>query len=262
KNAKVRFIGEVLHQASFWHVENIEVAGASLIVQGSYNEFRNITTHSAPDTGFQITSPEGVGRALWASHNIVKDSISFNNMDKSQINADGFAAKMRVGDGNTFIRCISHHNIDDGWDLFNKVEDGPNGVVTILDSIAFMNGQTLQVQSKSASIGNGFKLGGEGIPVAHIVKNSLAFHNNMDGFTDNFNPGALLLENNLAIDNRRFNYLFRKSPYEKASLQGTFINNQSFRFYQPSPYPDVVNGNQMINNDFLLSTTAKNAKVR
>ncbi|SMB82742.1 hypothetical protein SAMN05660772_02153 [Pasteurella testudinis DSM 23072] len=262
QSAKVRFVGELLHQASFWHVEDIEVAGASLIVQGSHNEFRNITTHSAPDTGFQITSPEGVGRALWASHNIVKDSISFNNMDKSQINADGFAAKMRIGDGNIFIRCISHHNIDDGWDLFNKVEDGPNGVVTILDSIAFMNGQTLQVQSKSASIGNGFKLGGEGIPVAHIVKNSLAFRNNMDGFTDNFNPGTLVLENNLAIDNRRFNYLFRKSPYEKASLQGIFIHNQSFRFYQPSQYPDVVNGSQLINNNFFLASTAENAKVR
>ncbi|MDT9702595.1 right-handed parallel beta-helix repeat-containing protein, partial [Streptomyces sp. P17] len=87
----------------------------------------------APDTGFQITSPDKIGRALWASFNTVTDSESFNNMDKSQINADGFAAKMRIGDGNTFIRCIAHHNIDDGWDLFNKVEDGANGVVTILD---------------------------------------------------------------------------------------------------------------------------------
>ena len=79
------------------------------------------------------------------------DSESFNNMDKSQINADGFAAKMRIGDGNTFIRCISHHNIDDGWDLFNKVEDGANGVVTILDSISYMNGQTMDVAAKGGN---------------------------------------------------------------------------------------------------------------
>ncbi|PJG83598.1 right-handed parallel beta-helix repeat-containing protein [Caviibacterium pharyngocola] len=251
---KVKFVGEVLHQASFWNVEDIEVAGASLIVQGSHNNFSRIITHDAPDTGFQITSAEKIGRPLWASHNVVTDSISFNNKDDSQINADGFAAKMRIGDGNTFIRCISHHNVDDGWDLFNKVEDGANGVVTIKDSIAFMNGQTLTLKSKSASIGNGFKLGGEGIPVNHIVQNNLAFRNNMDGFTDNFNPGTLDIENNVAIDNKRFNFLFRKSPYENGPKQGTFKNNRSFRFYQESKYTDVVNGEVLQNNAFLDST--------
>ncbi|WP_032093795.1 right-handed parallel beta-helix repeat-containing protein [Necropsobacter rosorum] len=251
---QVKFVGELQHKASFWNVEDIEVDGASLIVHGSYNHFNNIVTHGAPDTGFQITSPEKIGRPLWASHNIVTDSISFNNMDDSQINADGFAAKMRVGDGNTFIRCISHHNIDDGWDLFNKVEDGPNGVVTIKDSIAFMNGQTLTVKSKSASIGNGFKLGGEGIPVPHVITNSLAFRNNMDGFTDNFNPGTFTVADNVAIDNKRFNFLFRKSPYEKGPKQGTFTHNRSFRFHQASQYPDVVNGDVVIDNAFLATT--------
>ncbi|ABR74828.1 exopolygalacturonate lyase [Actinobacillus succinogenes] len=257
---KVKFVGEVLHQASFWNVENIEVAGASLIVQGSHNNFSHIITHDAPDTGFQITSPEKIGRPLWASYNVVTDSISFNNMDESQINADGFAAKMRIGDGNTFIRCISHHNIDDGWDLFNKVEDGPNGVVTIEDSISFMNGQTLKLTSKSASIGNGFKLGGEGLPVNHVIKNSISFRNNMDGFTDNFNPGTFTVENNVSIDNKRFNYLFRKSPYENGPKQGIFNNNRSFRFHQESKYIDVVNGSILNNNEFLTTSAMTEAK--
>ncbi|TCP94676.1 hypothetical protein EDC44_11638 [Cricetibacter osteomyelitidis] len=248
---KVKFVGEVLHKASFWNIEDIEVDGASLIVHGSHNNFKNIITHDAPDTGFQITSPEKIGRSLWASHNIVTDSMSFNNKDDSQINADGFAAKMRVGEGNSFIRCIAHHNIDDGWDLFNKVEDGPNGRVTIKDSIAFMNGQTLNLKSKSASIGNGFKLGGEGIPVGHIVENNIAFRNNMDGFTDNFNPGTFVIKDNIAIDNRRFNFLFRKSPYENGPKQGIFTHNQSFRFYQESRYVDVVNSDVLQDNLFL-----------
>ncbi|TRN24444.1 right-handed parallel beta-helix repeat-containing protein [Vibrio furnissii] len=248
---QVRFVGDYLHQANYWNVSNIEVFGARTIVHGSHNHFSHMVTHGAPDTGFQISSPEKIGRALWASHNTVTDSESFNNMDKSQINADGFAAKMRIGDGNTFIRCASHHNIDDGWDLFNKVEDGANGVVTILDSVAYMNGQTMDVEAKGGTRGNGFKLGGEGLPVAHIVKNSLAYHNNMDGFTDNFNPGALTLENNVAIDNVRFNYLFRKSPYEKAGKQGTFTNNQSYRFHVISQYSDVVNGDTLKNNRFI-----------
>ncbi|PVX39203.1 hypothetical protein C8D76_10625 [Pasteurella langaaensis DSM 22999] len=252
-DGQVKFVGELLHKASFWNIENLEVAGASLIVQGSHNNLRNIITHDAPDTGFQITSPEKIGRPLWASYNVVTDSISFNNMDDSQINADGFAAKMRIGEGNTFIRCISHHNVDDGWDLFNKVEDGPNGVVTITDSIAFMNGQTLTMKSKSASIGNGFKLGGEGLPVNHIIRNNLAFRNNMDGFTDNFNPGSFTVDNNVAIDNKRFNFLFRKSPYENGPKQGVFTNNRSYRFYQESKYIDVVNGSELKDNQFLMA---------
>lgn len=247
----VRFTGDLTHDANYWHYDGIEVAGARFIVHGSHNTFEKMVTHSAPDTGFQITSPENIGRSLWASYNTVIDSESFNNMDPSQINADGFAAKMRVGDGNTFIRCIAHHNIDDGWDLFNKVEDGPNGVVTILDSIAFNNGRTLNVANKGGTIGNGFKLGGEGIPVAHVIKNSLSFNNNMDGFTDNFNPGSITVNNNVAIDNKRFNYLFRQSPYSDDIKQGTFLNNVSYRFNIESRYDDAVNSQQAEGNLFI-----------
>ncbi|MEH0740357.1 exopolygalacturonate lyase [Vibrio cholerae] len=256
---KVRFVGDFNHDASHWHVEGIEVAGARLIVHGSHNTFEKVVTHSAPDTGFQITSPENIGRALWASYNTVIDSESYNNMDPSQINADGFAAKMRIGDGNTFIRCISHHNIDDGWDLFNKVEDGPNGAVTIIDSISFNNGRTLDVPNKGGTIGNGFKLGGEGIPVPHVVKNSLSFNNNMDGFTDNFNPGAITLSNNLAIDNKRFNYLFRKSPYSDSIKQGEFTGNVSYRFQTESRYDDVVNSDFSADNLFIQDGVTQNA---
>ncbi|MZI91952.1 exopolygalacturonate lyase [Vibrio sp. CAIM 722] len=251
KGNHVRFVGTYLHDANYWKVSHIEVAGARTIVSGSHNEFEYMRTHNAPDSGFQISSPSDVGRALWASYNTVTDSESYNNMDKSQINADGFAVKMRVGDGNTLIRCVSHHNIDDGFDLFNKVEDGPDGAVTILDSVAYMNGETTTVKAKGGTRGNGFKLGGEGLPVAHIVKNSLAFHNNMDGFTDNFNPGSLVVENNVSIDNKRFNYLFRKSPYTSSVKQGTFEHDQSYRFYVPSKYSDVVNGEHFVDNRFV-----------
>lgn len=250
KGDNVRFVGEVIHKAHYWHYTGIEVSGAQFIVHGSHNTFEKMSTHDAPDTGFQITSPAEVGKALWASYNTVIDSESYNNMDKSRINADGFAAKMRVGEGNTFIRCISHHNADDGWDLFNKVEDGPNGAVTILDSISFMNGQNLGYPNQGGTIGNGFKLGGEGLPVPHVIKNSLAFANNMDGFTDNFNPGTLTVENNVSIDNKRFNYLFRLSPYSDEIKQGTFTHNTSLRFYQKSQYDDSVNSEKSIDNAF------------
>ncbi|WP_432460876.1 right-handed parallel beta-helix repeat-containing protein [Agarivorans sp. QJM3NY_25] len=256
KGNKVRITDAYLHDASYWNISGLEVIGARTNVHGSHNNFAHMVTHQSPDTGFQISSAKGIGRALWASYNVVSDSISFNNMDDSQINADGFAAKIRVGDGNTFIRCISHHNIDDGWDLFNKVEDGSNGAVTIIDSISYMNGQTLTVKGKGGTRGNGFKLGGEGLPVAHVVKNSIAFHNNMDGFTDNFNPGSLILENNVAIDNARFNFLFRKSPYSDAVKQGDFTDNQSYRFFVKSKYSDVVNASTLNGNQFIIDGKA------
>ena len=47
---------------------------------------------------------------------------------------------------------------------------------------------------------NGFKLGGEGVHVPHIIKNSLAFDNGAYGFTSNSNPGVIA-QNNISADN-------------------------------------------------------------
>ncbi|MGP9643339.1 right-handed parallel beta-helix repeat-containing protein [Halomonas sp. AOP22-C1-8] len=251
ENAEVRFTGMVSHNANYWQLDHLEVAGERLIIHGSHNVFEHIVTHSAPDTGFQITSPSDVGRALWASHNTVRYSESYNNEDASGINADGFAAKMRIGEGNSFDYCISHHNIDDGWDLFNKVEDGPNGAVTITNSIAFNNGQTFNTQQTGGNLGNGFKLGGEGLPVAHTVKNNLSFNNGMDGFTDNFNSGALSIVDNVAIDNKRFNFIVRQSPYGDQLESAQLAGNVSLHMESESDYPDSVHGDISDDNWFI-----------
>lgn len=148
---------------------------------------------------------------------------------------------MRVGDGNRIVRALSWGNADDGYDLFNKIEDGPNGAVKIEDSVAMFNNN------------NGFKLGGEGLPVAHSIDGSIAYRNGMDGFTDNFNPGAITVSNNVSIDNQRFNYIFRHGPFVKSPQeQGHFTNNLSLRSTD-GIYGDVVNGNIENNNSFLLT---------
>jgi hypothetical protein len=102
------------------------------------------------------------------------------------------------------------------------------------------------------NVNNGFKLGGEGLPVAHQVTNSLAIENGMDGFTDNFNPGALQVTNNMAIDNQRFNYIFRPGPYTTQDKQGVFSGNVSLRS-KPGEYADAVVGNIADNNAFMFS---------
>ncbi|WNL38187.1 right-handed parallel beta-helix repeat-containing protein [Halomonas sp. PAMB 3232] len=259
EGADVRFTGMVSHNAHYWQLDHLEVDGERLIVHGSHNVFEHIVTHGAPDTGFQITSPDDVGRALWASHNTVRYSESYNNEDASGINADGFAAKMRIGDGNSFDHCLSHHNIDDGWDLFNKVEDGPNGVVTITNSIAFNNGQTLNNQQAGGNLGNGFKLGGEGLPVAHTVEGNLSFNNGMDGFTDNFNSGPLTISNNVAIDNARFNFIVRQSPYGDQLEPATLTDNVSLHLLSESQYHDSVHGDIKSGNWFIQEDDVSDA---
>ncbi len=182
---------------------------------------------------------------MWASYNRVVDSESYANEDPGKINADGFAVKMRVGEGNRLENCYAHNNVDDGFDLFNKIEDGANGVVVIENSVA------------SNNTSNGFKLGGEGQPVAHQIRNSKATGNHLDGFTDNFNPGKLVVENNLAVDNQRFNYIFRPSPYGDVTTQGTFTGNLSIR-NQPGEYDDAVVGNIDNTNYFIVKGESVN----
>jgi len=223
--------------ASFWNIRGITVTQKSFHIAGSYNHIDRVKAHHADDTGIWVASPDGIGRALWASHNLISNSESWGNEDPGRKNADGFAVKMRVGEGNRLVNCYSHDNVDDGFDLFNKIEDGPNGSVTIENSLSVHNGS------------NGFKLGGEGLPVAHIIRDSVAVENGMDGFTDNFNPGALIVENNRALDNKRFNFLFRPSPYTTADKQGTFKGNLSLRT-SPGKYDDAVTGNVDDSNYF------------
>jgi len=236
-NGKAVIHGMLL-DAHYWNIDGIHITDKSLRVQGSHNLIENVVAYKNDDTGIQISSPDKIGRPLWASYNRVVNAESFSNEDPGKINADGFAVKMRVGEGNRLEGCYSHDNIDDGYDLFNKIEDGANGAVTIVNSIALNN------------TSNGFKLGGEGQPVAHEVRNSIAVGNHLDGFTDNFNPGKLQVANNVAVDNQRFNYIFRPSPYGSAETQGVFTGNLSLRS-QPGKYDDAVVGNIDDTNVFI-----------
>ncbi|WP_152601368.1 right-handed parallel beta-helix repeat-containing protein [Erwinia oleae] len=226
--------------ASYWDIAGIKVTEKSFTIAGSHNRIDKVEAYEADDTGIWVASPPDVGRPLWASHNVISRSESWGNRDPGMINADGFAVKMRVGEGNKLIACFAHHNIDDGFDLFNKIEDGPNGRVIIEKSVAMRN------------VNNGFKMGGEGLPVAHEISDSVAIENGMDGFTDNFNPGSLAVKNNTAIDNKRFNYIFRPGPYVTPEQQGVFSGNISLRT-SAGVWPDAVNGTVKSNNIFITT---------
>ncbi|MFD1780655.1 bacterial Ig-like domain-containing protein [Fredinandcohnia salidurans] len=202
----------VIHSGNYWHVKGIDFIQSAgntkgYTVGGNHNIIENIKTYQNGDTGLQISRTDNsTNIADWPSYNLILNSESFDNRDPSDNNADGFAAKLTVGEGNIFRGTISHNNIDDGWDLYTKVGTGAIGAVTIEDSIAYNNG-FLTDGTVGNGDKNGFKLGGEGVHVPHIIKNSVAFGNGAAGFTSNSNPGVIA-ENNYAINNAGVNMAF------------------------------------------------------
>lgn len=178
--------------ADFWNLEGIVFRNSplsGLIICGSTNRVRNCETFDNGDTGVLIISRPGASRDEWPQRNRISDCDSHDNCDKHGCNADGFGAKLRVGQGNVFYRCIAHHNIDDGFDLYSKYLYGPIEPVELDSCVAYGNGRLSN--GREASRGNagiGFKLGGERQPVTHEAWNSIAVENRQAGFSANSNP--------------------------------------------------------------------------
>ena len=181
----------------YWNIENIDVTKTfgnvkGMQIGGSYNIIRNVKTYDNGDTGLQISGASTDAKEKWPRKNLIISCESYNNSDPAMNNADGFAAKLTCRDGNVFRYCIAYSNIDDGWDLFSKIESGPIGEVLIDRCIAYKNGSRIDGSGKGD--GNGFKMGGDGIAVKHILRNSITYENGAAGITSNSNP-ALVLEN-------------------------------------------------------------------
>ncbi|WP_163582435.1 bacterial Ig-like domain-containing protein [Gracilibacillus saliphilus] len=202
----------VVHSGDYWHIKGIDFTRSGpnmkgFHIGGSHNIIENVAVYENGDTGLQISRTDQANTIEeWPSNNLVLNSMTFDNRDPSENNADGFAAKLTVGEGNIFRGSISHNNIDDGWDLYTKVGTGAIGAVTIENSIAFNNGYVTGSEPGNGSK-NGFKLGGEGVYVPHVIRNSIAFGNGAVGFDSNSNP-VVIAENNYAFDNEGGNISF------------------------------------------------------
>jgi hypothetical protein len=133
--------GGIHLRGDHWHLHDLEITGSQgyqkpLLVSGHHNVVERIESHHNGDTGVRTSGNLNEPYDLWPSHNLVLSSVAHNNADPLANDADGFAAKLTVGDGNAFRYCISHHNIDDGWDLYAKSTSGPIGDVVVEDSVA------------------------------------------------------------------------------------------------------------------------------
>lgn len=200
-NSAVNLFGD------YWTLENFDITNSpenskALQIGGSYNEIRMVDTYLNKDTGIQISGRSTESTDMWPHDNLVYGCESFGNSDPAQNNADGFASKLTSGKGNVFRNCVSHHNVDDGWDLYSKVETGAIGEVLVENCIAYANGTKLDLSGKGD--GNGFKMGGDGIAVKHVLRNSISWGNGANGITCNSNP-ALILDRVTAFGNAAYN---------------------------------------------------------
>ncbi|WP_031044110.1 pectate lyase [Streptomyces sp. NRRL F-5650] len=235
---------------SYWHVKGIVVEHAGdngIYIGGSNNVIERTVTRFNRDTGLQLGRiSSSTPASQWPANNLILSAESHDNADSDGEDADGFAAKLTTGTGNVFRYAVSHHNIDDGWDLYTKTETGAIGPVTIEDSLAYGNGTLSDGTVNDNGDRNGYKLGGDGIAVDHVVRRSIAFKNGHHGFTYNSNPGSMAISGNLSVDNAERNYSFDKGT-------SVYRSNTSCRF-SVSGSNDKTVGNADSTNQFWTGT--------
>jgi hypothetical protein len=192
----------VILAGSYWNFYGVVVQKAGdngMLLAGHYNTIDNCTFYANSDAGCQIsrynTSYTTIDK--WPHNNTVSNCTSYGNYDVANggENADGFAAKLTCGNGNVFTSCYSHHNSDDGWDLYTKTDTGAIGVITFTSCTAEKNGYQTSGSTTSNGDGNGFKLGDDAASVAHILTNCIANYNLGYGYTGNGNPAVFKVTN-------------------------------------------------------------------
>lgn len=118
--------------------------------------------------------------------------------------------------------------------------------------VAYSNGTLSTNGTSGTGDKNGFKLGGEGIPVNHIVRNSIAFNNGHHGFTDNNNLGSIEMSNNTSVNNADTNFNFRTGGTHQ------FRNNVSYN----CPNSDKKTGDDIgFSNVWWINKKSNNGRV-
>lgn len=197
---------------NYWYFKGFDVTNSAnaqkgIQVSGSYNTLDNIRAYRNGNTGIQISRYKSTDKwEDWPSNNLILNCTSYLNADAGYEDADGFAAKLTIADGNVFDGCIAAYNADDGWDLFAKVESGPIGQVVIRNSVAFKNGYVIDADGNevNAGNGNGFKMGGSSITGRHCLENSISFGNKAKGIDSNSCPD-IIVKNSISFNNESYN---------------------------------------------------------
>lgn len=236
----------VILAGDYWYLKGFDVTRSEngrdgVRVCGEYNVLEQLNTYKNGNTGIQIS--RFLGSDLWEDwprYNLILNCTSYLNSDSGYEDADGFAAKLTIAEGNVFDGCISAYNADDGWDLFAKVESGEIGSVMIRNSIAYKNGYVLVKDGElsldgevvDAGNGNGFKMGGTSLfshadaeLQHHTVQNSAAFYNKAKGIDSNSCPNIQVIDS-VSYNNEGYNIAF----YTNVSTDTDYVANGLISF--------------------------------
>jgi hypothetical protein len=181
---------------NYWILAGLTIKGAGdngIYISGNYNRIQDCFVTQCGDTGVQLSNG--------ASYNTINRVTSTYNFDSKTDggNADGFAAKLKVGPGNVFRECIALHNSDDGFDFYEATN-----AVMVYDSEASYNG-------KNSGNGQGFKVGGNFTADNHYLEGCIAIGNRARGYDQNNNTGRVTLVNCIGRDNN-VNFHFPTAP--------------------------------------------------
>ena len=218
--------GGLTAAGDYWYFEGFDVTNSlngkpGILLSGSNCVIENVNAYHNGNTGIQLSRGKGTDLpSEWPSNNLILNCTSYGNADAGYEDADGFAAKLTCGEGNVFDGCVAHHNADDGWDLYAKVETGPIGAVTIKNCVAYSNGYL--EDGTNAGNGNGFKMGGSNVPGAHKLINSYAFFNKAKGIDSNSGPN-IIVENCTTYNNESYNVAFYTNIEQNTDFQATGI---------------------------------------
>ncbi|WP_031477333.1 right-handed parallel beta-helix repeat-containing protein [Streptomyces bicolor] len=188
--------------ADYWNVSTLTFQNSpdsAVVCQSCTGTvWNNIKTINGGDSGFTLTGDGTV-------NNTVRNIDSYGHYDPANHgeNADGIAVKYGSGTGNLITGARLYNNSDDGLDFWSF-----SSPVTVEHTWAFGNGKNRWSDSAFAGDGNGYKLGGDGETVAHVVNNSAAWDNAGNGFTENSNRGAIVINRTTAYANAKWGYYF------------------------------------------------------
>ncbi len=212
--------------SSYWHFYRVDICNASdnglliernkptggsssdivaLTEQGHDNIIEECNFYKNGDTGLQIKN--------LGEDNYIINCDSYLNCDEDEGDADGFAPKISVGDGNYFYGCRAWCNSDDGWDVFYKKDGafGDNMTIIMDHCISYKNGFLDENTIAPKGNGNGFKCGSDQGAMNVYLNHCLAISNKAKGFDQNHNSGDIIMNNctgmtRTSIDAKSYSY--------------------------------------------------------
>lgn len=186
---------------SYWTIKGLDVYKAGdngMHISGAYNIIDQCNFYENRDTGCQLANGANNNQIINCDSYYNRDSTSSTNYDG---NADGFAAKLDVGTGNSFKGCRAWQNSDDGWDGLLSTGLGTNPSTTYDSCWCFMNGYYKSGLASTGN-GNGFKMGGNNERHDATLTRCLSAYNKVKGFDQNNNNGSMILYNCTGYKNK------------------------------------------------------------